>query len=306
MSYINIPFLNPFKFIKWLPVKGIHFDDRWTKDQVHRFEMPVYYKQKWRRQVKTKLQVESSIAPQPIEYINHQGETVKSTPWVNVFASIAYSIYEVEVDFTDLPNRNTYFLYVGALDGADLYPALTEPIYVADEITVPNLLFEYNHHFNKDGVAWTTGIVMRFICEAGIVEFTPKGERTVSISQTQDVKTLDGVASRQFGLYIGTATGVPPYVMDLLNRIFKCSRVLIEDMQYQAAPETEIEKTFIKGNRMMGGKLDIVPAFNNDSLVLTNAGVLVGRPGIVTAYNIETAFFGPGSLVPILDIEIQG
>jgi hypothetical protein len=77
-------------------------------------------------------------------------------------------------------------------------------------------------------------------------------------------------------------------------------------MQYQAAPETEIEKTFIKGNRMMGGKLDIVPAFNNDSLVLTNAGVLVGRPGIVTAYNIETAFFGPGSLVPILDIEIQG
>lgn len=304
MSYIKVPLISPFKFVRWGST-GIHFDDQWTRNQIHTYEMKVYYKQKWRRQVKTKLQVEASVAPQNLEYYDERGNMVKSTAWANVFATPNYSIYEVEVDFTTLP-PGTYFLYVYAEDGINLYPYLSEPIDVKDN-QPRTLLFEYNNYYNAHGVAWTTGIKMKFVCEAGLGKMTPKGERTSHVNQVFDVATLNGVATREIDLLVGTAVGVAPYVPDILNRIFKCSRVVIEGMQYQAAPDAEVEINYIKGSRLVGGRLAIVPAFNNDSLEYNDAaGSGILPPGVVTAYNIETAFFGPGSLVPILDIEQQG
>lgn len=304
MSYIKFPFILPFKFVKWKST-GIHFDDKWTRDRTLFYERPVYYKQKWKRSVTTTIQVEAGVAPEPIEYYNGNGDKVKQTNWAAVFLSIDYGIYEVEIDFSDLP-PHTYFLYQKAVVGAVAYEAITEPILVADDHR-NILMFEYSHHFNDYDIAWTTGLRMKFFIEAGITDFSPEGEVTEHVNQTNDISVLNAVPSRSFKLLVGDANGIPPYALDILARIFKCSRVVIEGMRYARVPQSEIEKNFIKGNHLMGAAIEIAPAFNNQSLEFNSEnGELLGLPGIVTAYNIQTAFFGTGTLVPITDIEKQG
>lgn len=302
MAYVKISFHTPFKFHRYQS-NGIGFDDKWTRDQRFFFEMPIYYKQKWNIGDKTKIQMESTSIPDDLKYINHLGQVIKNTSWTSVVVATSYRIYEVEVDFSTLPNNSTYFLYQLVQSGLNFWPYMSEPIAVATNW--PNtLLYTYSHHFNDYDMAWTTGIELKFRCESGIVEFDPVTNRTTHVNQTADVSTLNGVPSRSFKLYVGLATGVPPWILDLFNRIFSCSRVLIGDMRFQMPEGGKIEKNFIKGNRMMGALIDIVPQFNNMSLEY-NDGVTGGKHGIIAAYNIDTSFFGKGSIIPILDIEKQ-
>lgn len=304
MNHLKISRCCPFWFVPATSTPGIHFDDDWACRQVKSFESKKVYRQKWLRAKTTLIQIESSIAPQDLMVLDVEtGAVVKSIEWGVTFTGATYSIFEAIVDFSDLP-EGAYCLYI-LVDFLSIeWAAITEPIHVKDDWG-PNLLgFRYSNSFNDFDVAWTTGVEFLFYAEAAIMEYTPDRDRSAYVNQERDTETLKATPGRTFKLWIGEAGGVAPWVLDLLNRIFCCDRILIADKRYQSSDGSKWEVTRVKGYPLLGGTLEIVEQLNTQSLEFSDTAPLT--PGLVAAYEFTTDFFGPGSTVPVLDVEENG
>lgn len=300
-NHFKLPLILPFKFVPSTSTPGIHFDDSWACEQIKSFERKLFYRQKWKKTDTTKIQCESSIAPETLKVLNNDGIVVKSFAWTSVLSTASYGIYECTFDVSDLPD-GFYYLYQRVTLLSVDWKAVSEPIHVKS--SWPNtLLFRYKNSFNKDDVAWTaSGIEMYFRCEAAIMDFNPEAEISDYVNQVQDREILDGVPSRSFKLNIGTAKGVAPYIVDILNRIFSVDYVDIEGLEYCRAGKWEVARQ--KNYPLIGASLEIVPGRNLQSLEFSETSPLA--PGIITAYNIETGFFGPGTVVPVIEVEENG
>jgi len=303
MNHFKIPFLNPFKFVPSTATPNVvsDFDGAWACEQIKSFERNVYYKQKWKKSETTKLQIESSIAPETLKVYNSSGIQVKTFTWSAVYSGTNYSIYETTFDISDLA-EGVYYLYQRVTLLSIDWKAISEPIHSKASWS-NTLLITYKNSYNDQDVAFSTGVEFKFRCEAGIMDYNPERDRSAYVNQIHDVENLSGVPYRTFKLYIGEAPGVAPYIIDLLNRIFCCDSINIEGKYYQSNEGSKWEVTRIKGFPLIGGSIEIVEAVNAMSQEFSDTTPL--STGLVTAYNIETAFFGPGSLVPVIDIEEQ-
>lgn len=302
MNHFKIPFLWPFKMVK--NNGGIHFDDQWACLQIREHQIKAIYKQKWIKSVTTKLQVESSAMPDNLLLKNKYFGTVKQFVWTAVVTATGYAIYETTFDISDVDD-DTYFLYQKSpVLGEE---AVSEPILSASS-HINVLKFRYKNSFNKDDVAWTTGLIMTFMCEADIQEFEPELEEVDFVNQVNDTVNLDATASRMFQLYIGDTkngtSGVAPYVVDILNRIFACDWIEIQGMQYNNKTGSKFKTTRNRNYSLIGASIDLVPRFNLASLEFVDTTPL--PVGFIAAYNIETGFFGPGSVLPIIEVEENG
>jgi len=298
----------PFKFVPY-NMTGMHFDSKWYCKQIRSFELKAFYKQKWIKSVTTPLQIESSLTPDNLKLVDSTGAVVKQFIWVVKVTATNYKIYETTFDVSDKAD-GTYFLYQRVAFGDINWETISEPIAVASAHTNV-ILFKYSNSINKDDVAWTTGLRLTFMCEADIQDYEPSGEETDYVNQNADTETLDGIATRSFQLYIGDTkngvSGVPPYMVDILNRIFLgCDKILISDdntnwRQYDNKSQSKFKVTRTRGYPLIGASLDLVESQNLQSLEFADTTPLAA--GIVTMFEMQTGFFGPAGLVNVTEVE---
>lgn len=306
-NYINIPIIWPFKMLPVvLGTPGIHFDDSWTFEQRKTWQSKTRYFQKWVKSEKTFLQIESSVAPDPLKILNVDRSIAKSINWVAKVVATGYTIYELEFDVTDLTTDRKYFNYQKIEGGPIKWEAISECIWVKDNWP-ETIAFKYKNSYNSQDVAWSTGIEMLFRCEAWISPLIePKRVRSDYTNQKRNVETLSSVPYRIFKLYIGGTSqdiGVPPWVIDLMNRILSCDSVEMSGKKYQsdAGSEWEIGKTNTWS--LMTGIIDIVESKAQNSLHF-NDDTTAGK-SILVVYQIKTKFFGGEQLVQVTDSETQ-
>lgn len=301
INYLKIPLCSPFKFYQNTEAHGIHFDDDWSFNQIKSFELKTIYKQKWLRSVTTKIQITSTIPPDNLKLYKCGLVLIKQFTWVDILTGVnGEKVYETTIDFTDVVDDGTYYLYQKAtLLSAD-FEFISEPILLADTHK-QCLIFTYKNSYNKHDVVFTTGIEYNFICEAGLMEFEPQRSRNAFTDESHDVKTLSSTPYREFKLYIGTEVGVANYVVDLLNRIFSLDYVLINDRQFETTEGSKWEVSRIKGYPLIGASIDVTEAVNQFSLQAVDGLPL--SPGVVTAYEIQTNFFGTSTNSSIIEIE---
>ncbi len=298
-NHWKIPKANPFFWIKTSDTPGVHLGDDWACSMIAGFETKAVYRQKWIRTKTTKIQCESSIAPQDLMILDQNGEVVKSIAWSLMFLGVGYGVYECEVDFTDL-DEGVFYLYSTVVMGSIDWAMITEPIHVKD--AWDNLLeYVYWNTFNDFDVAWTTGIQMRFFIESAIREYEPQRERAAYVNQVHDMEGLKSVPNDKFALWIGEAGGVSDPFMVILNYIMSCNRIEISGKMYQTDEGSKWEIRRVKNWPLVGATIDIVPARNLMSAEFADFEPLV--PGVVTGYNYAATFFGPGATVPILEVE---
>lgn len=308
MNHFNLPLALPFRFVK-LNGLGIHFDDQLPFDQIRDHQRKVFYPQKWIKSVKTKLQCESSIAPNKLQLRKITGEIVKEFEWSSVVVATSYRIYETEYDVTDVP-EGMYFLYQ-VVEGGDIsWKRFSNAI----EIRSTHkhcLTFKYKNSFNKDDIAWSTGLVMNFICEADIQSYEPDSDRVEYNNQTRDSVLIDAVPGRAFKLYVGDTiynkSGVAPYIVDILDRIFCFDFVSIAGtdlqswLQYKNKGGSDFKISEVREYPLIGAQLEVVPSKNLMST--QDADSTPFASGIITAYNIETGFFSSAATVPVINVE---
>lgn len=299
MNHFKIPFLNPFKFVPNTSTPGVHFDDAWACEQIRSFQMRATYKTKWQLSDVTKLQIECSIVPDDLKIYNTLRQIVKTIPWTNVFTGIGYSVWELLYDVSDLSEQVVYN-YQHVSFGAIEFAAVSEPIDL--RVSWPNTRWiTYRNSFNDWDVAFSTGIIFGFRCECDVIDFNPERESNDHITSRRGVVKLWGNSWRTFTLYIGEAPGVAPWVVDLFNKILDCDYTTFAGKRYTANQGAKWEVTRIKTWPLIGAKIEVVPVGDEASLEFADVSPLAN--GLVTAYNIDAGLFGPGAIVPVIDIE---
>lgn len=307
-NYLNIPFLSPFKWVPHTLTPGIHFDANWAYQQIKSWELKRGYYQKWKRSITTKIQITATIPPDDVKVYDINQQLIKTFVWTIAGVGVGNEkCYETTVDFTDVANDGVYFMYQKNTLLSVNFEAITEPILLKDNHS-NLLLFSYKNSFNAHGMVWTTNIEQHFMCEAAVCDFNPDGDRNTFVDQVHNVKTLSGFPFRTFKLEVGEAPGVAPWVIDLLNRIFYCDRVILGEpggpvgIQYERPEGSKWDISRIRGYPLIGGRTDILPAQNVDSLQFIDVDPIA--PGIIVAYNLDQGLFGTTTnIVHITDFE---
>lgn len=295
MSYVNVPLTWPFKMVPATPTPGIHFDDDWAHKQIKPWERKIPYFQKWVKSETTKLQIEAGLTPNALKVYDQNWNLLKSFAWTAVVTHPNYKIYETTFDVSDLANQ-VIFLYQDVDDTSIRF--ISEPIHINTQWK-NTLSFIYRNSSNKNGMAWATGISMRFRCEAAIHEYSPDRERNSYVNQPLDVKTLHAVPTRVFKLLIADGIGCPPYIVDILNRIFCCDYVEIGGRQIETAAGSKWEKNQQKGYPWIGASIDIVYA-KNLQVIQQNTGA--EGTGMVINYDLETDFFSGQVITEVIEV----
>lgn len=301
-NYCNIPMALPFRFVKAGVDASVNFDDDWACNQIRSHQRKVYYFQKWIKSKTTKLQVESTIAPQDLKAYNVAMVVAKSFEWTAVFDSGTYKIYECTVDMSDQPDGK-YWFYHEVKDFVSIdWKWISNPIDL--KAAWPNVReLRYRNTKNANGMAWTTGIECSFFVECDIPPNTldPARDRSAYVNQIVDTSSLKGTPSRVFKFYVGDQHGVAPWVVDLLNDIFCCDTIYYEGKQYQSTDGSKWEKTSFDTYPLMWCSIDVTDRFNRR--VSQQSSTDLGEGGVIVVSQINTNFFGPDS--PVIVTEYQ-
>lgn len=300
-NYLNIPLVWPFKMLPNTANPGLNFDDDFWCAQRKNFEKKAIYYQKWIRTATTKLQIITTIEPDNLKLYNSSGTLIKQFSWnIAAVGAVGENAWECTFDVSDVATDGIYYLYQKNELLSVKFEAISEPIHIANNHSNVHS-FVYKNSKNDFGVIWTTGIEMTFMCESGIMDYDFPRDRNSFIDQVHNVKTLSAVPFKTGKLYIGEATGVAPFIIDTLNRIFCCDNVKFNSLQYETTEGAKWDITRVKGYPLVGGSIEITPALNLSSLQFID--VVPIAPGIIVAYNIDQGFFGTANIVHITDFQ---
>lgn len=317
-QYINFSYALPVKFYPSTSTPGGHFDDDWAVNRIKSFETTSRYHQRWQAGDETTLQIESTIPPEDLKIYNCKGVVVDSIAWTEVLSGIGIKVYHLTLNLDAAlaasPTYRTFYLYQRTtLMSAD-FKAISEPIEVG---TWPNTnVFEYTNSYNAFGLTYSakgytgpafTAPVFRFRVESGITDYKPDADSSDYIDELHDVELLSATPYDTFKLNIGTAPGVAEWAIKLLNFIIHHDNWKFEiknndALQYVKAPGAKWDINRVKGYTLIGASIDILPATNRTSLQLSHSAL---TPGIITGYNLDTSFFGTGSVIKVTEITID-
>lgn len=303
-NYLNISKTWPFKMLLNTATPGEHFDDDWACNQLRYGDMKRYYQQKWMRSYNTKLQIVTTIEPDPLKLYNKDRVVVKSFTWTVVgIGAGTEKAYQCTFDVTDIATDGVYWLYQKCELLSVKFEAISEPIYIKDyHRNVRPWVFK--HSVNDFGLIFVgTNLVMTFMCESDIppTEYTFERDRNAYIDQVHNVSTTSAYPFNNAKLIIGEPPGVAPYIIDIANRILCCDNVKFNGLQIETPEGAKWDINKVRGYPLIGGSIDVTPAHNLSSLQLIDEDPI--QPGIITAYNIDQGFFGTANVVHITEFE---
>jgi hypothetical protein len=270
----EIPLLNPFRFVNINAVinpryNTLPFD---LQNDVNNPNGP--YIQKWQTNDTAKIQILSDYTPGEgegqnnlsLDFYKCTGEFYLNVPLNPIALTITgetFTAYEAEVDFGDFDPG----LYVGEISYVDENE--NEQIWQTSKMDVQVLhnktqLIEYCNSVNDKAVVFDTGIVFNFRIESIIREYTPKSLSQDYIDQEYNNYSLNDIPYRTFKYYIGTAAGLPGWVIDKMNLIFSLNTIQIDGTYYNKVSGQEFELTRPSGAVNDDGfmSIDIIPTNN--------------------------------------------
>lgn len=275
-NVFKIPITNPFRFVNANSYSTVNprydtlpFDLK--KDG--KFNPNGFYAQKWQINDFTAFQFNSDFADATFKVYEFNAGSYYdvnapyasfpiTTPPVSV-RGVTWVVYECAVDFAAFAPG----LYVGVLsytdENAQVQHVQTSPLDVRVK-HYGSLLYEYFNTENDKGIIWKTGIRMSIRVEGLIREFTPGALTEEYIDQQYNTYSLNDIPYRTFKNYIGSARGLPDWIIDKMNVIFTLDSVGIDGTGYakksgQSFQITRPEKGY---NEDGYAEIDIIPNEN--------------------------------------------
>lgn len=311
-NQINIPFLNPVRFVDLDPVEvpqylTKHFDDYWFSEQLQPYETRVEYKQKYQTSDVIYLQFEANFAAIQIEVIDCEQTVLLTQSATQVRANKympGYYVYELTISLAAF-GAGTYWLKLNLGVGSKLM--ISEPIDVAT--TWPGtVLFQYNNSKYHGDVIFETGIIFGFRCDAVIRRLDPGNERTAYRDQKLNPTMLKVRPFRAFELGIGHRVGIPDWVIDKMNWIWSCDSVQCDGKSFAVLEDSKFEdKEIDPVYPLRQWALNIQEGFNRASKIV---GVEVNpNKKLLVVYQIPGTVFGDlstnasSNLIPIISSE---
>lgn len=218
------------------------------------------YMQKYNLQDVTNLQVLSDEEEAPVLTVRRSsdGSFVKSYIFTQVAENIVvdenFSVFEAEIIFSDLGIGEFYLEFNSAQQSN------TIQVKHNHEDTI---LLKYRNSYNKFGIIFDTDIVFYTRVEGTIRNYEPKSNDEIYNDQVMNASKLFSIPYNIFTLFIGGDLGIPDYMIDLVNRIFSCDMIKIDDYWFEKVEGAEWSVERIDDYPFSVISINIMPAINN-------------------------------------------
>jgi hypothetical protein len=285
--------LNPIKF--YLPSPDTTFESRDIDDfeffdSIPEWEEQVDYYQPWNNNEIFPLQLMADFGPHNFIIKDLDGNVIETIAFTQVAQNQdipSLYIYQANIDLSVLSEGVYRFYLESGSDDKLILQSNKQDICTRHE---HSLLLEYYHIQYHEGVVFETRIHLKFRVE-GINRFkTPASTGEDFEDQTLDESLLSAIPYRIYELIIGDSNGVPPYVIDIINRIFTCSTVLIDGKQFVKPIDNKWDFNEEDGYPMKGWKVELRQGINRSSRIFINNDPQNSRVAI--AINSDSKGFG--------------
>ncbi len=276
-NFLHIPFLCPVKFYEvgytQLPTfQTPHFDDYKFEDRLLPWQGLAEDVRTWQNTDIIHLQFTSSFDPIVVELINEEGEIFITLPALiglpNKFIPGTFS-FQVSMSLAGL-STDCYRLRITAGAAGPFQKVyLSNCQYISDEVIPNTLLIEYwNSRYHED-VIFETGIKfqMRIYGHLGFLDPGRNDERYRD--QRYNPALLNSRTLRQWPVYFGNEHGLSDDVIDLLNRIWSCDNVLIDNKAFGVSDNSKFEFTGEDYYPKRGVKMTVEEGINRNSKIFT-------------------------------------
>jgi hypothetical protein len=221
------------------------------------------YLQPWELTDILPFQILSNYAPHQLILEDCQGNQIDTFAFVNVPSSIettGQKAYQATVALNIYPEGVYRFVIKSGSPVLQTYVGNYFDLQAKHPHT---MLFEVTNNENDHEYVFETGIVAKLRVYGEIREFQPVSDRTLFIDQPRNIVQLQGKAYYTETLIIGDEWGVPDFIIEKINQLFLCSKVLIDGKQYVGSDGAKFEGTREDLYPMTGWAFEIRPAKAN-------------------------------------------
>lgn len=280
-NILRQPFLNPIQvfnrnFVPLPQYQSKHMDDYPFKDTVREWQQPSDYLTRWLKDDPIRIQYTSNFEPITYKiYRCEDGAEILSNSFATKqqdFFNPDFYIRQVEIGLTAFA-YGFYELRIIAntlILGKEYFEVCAE---------LPDtLLLEYSHYEQKGGIKFDVPFAPCLRLPASIPYKKTPSKSSVYEDQSYNETIIKSVPYRIHEFILGGATGVPPWLIDKVARIFGCSDLRIDGRYYTKAGEgAEFEANQIQDYPLAGWKIDMQPKLNKDGLTYQDDIVIVGK-----------------------------
>lgn len=315
LNYLFIPLINPVKLYaveratlpKYLTK---HFDDFMFGERLYYWQQRENYKQVWQTTDIIYMQFESTFDPLVVTVLNAKGiPVIPAAPALiklaNQYDANLFS-FEIGISLAGIPT-GCYFLQLEAGTGATKRLFISDLQYVSSTPIKNTLLVEYFNSTYHEDVIFETGVKFQFRIHGSFGFLDPGRSDERYRDEKYNPALLSSRTSRQWPLHFGDQFGVPDDIVDLLNRIWSCDNVFVDNKSYAAADGSKFEFIAVDRYPKRGVKLTVEEGINRNSKIF--AINIDTTKKLITTIIVEAKVFGDtsnqGSLntVPVLNIE---
>ena len=165
----------------------------------------------------------------------------------------------------------------------------SEPIHIA-EAHEKTVLIKYSNDSNKFNLKFITDFVsppqlyFYLRVEGGILSdgFKPGSKDEVYIDQVRSVVLLDSEPFIIYTFSFGSATGMPNWLADKINRVLSCNLVTINNKQFSKNDGAKLEPSRSENYSLAGWKIDLVSNTDDDFIPDDAGSALSGYCGLLS------------------------
>ena len=312
-NFIQISYANPIKFFEVGLTQDAAFFTKHFND--YKYNNRLYFWQKqdsncqiWQTTDIIKLQFTANFSPIIFELVNKYNSTVitltASQGIANLSVPGSYT-YEIACSLAGL-QTGCYYIRLTCGSGVSKKVFVSDCQYISSEIIENSLLLGYKNSRYHLGMLFETGIMPQFrvMGSFGQFDFMQKNEQYRN--QQWRPSLLNSKVSKQQFVFFGDGYGLADEQIDLLNYIWSCNYVLIDNKQFTPSDGSKFEYVAVDNYAKRGIKLMVEDANNYNSKI-------VGLPldpnnRIVTQVLVSRKVFGDLSnqgstnTVPVINI----
>lgn len=277
-NFLYIPYINPVRFYETTRAttnkfQTPHFEDFMFEERLYQWDEPETWKQPWQTDDTIYLQFESTFDPITVELINLKTNAIPISLVAimglpNRFIPGTFS-FSVSMSLAGL-TTGCYRLKVtaGSGPGQKIYESPIQ--YISSTPLKYSFLMQYwsNRDFFED-VIFKGGLKFEYRIQGAIGRLKPGRFSERYKDQRYNPYVLSAKPFRQFRIFFGDRWGLPDDVVDLLNIIWGCSNVSIDNKLF-CCVDDEFEFVDIDNKPKRGCSITCEEGLNRRSKIFSS------------------------------------
>lgn len=245
----------------------------------------------------------NGLSPVSVQPLNYRGIPVGSPVTITSITDPNVSspeiLFQGLVDNSLLADGIYYFLMsVGSGEATGVF--ISEGIDVRADWDFNTIRIDYANSRNQLGMVFSSTPGFNVRVHGQINRYAPKSKFTTFVDQPQDIDLLNAIRYDTWKLEIGRGSGVPDYLMRLMEGIFSLDSVFIDGNQYTRDADAQWEIENLPGEPKAWMTLDIRRAKNIDAITFNTSGQLTSDQQ--AGYVLDPTAFGGETGQPLISV----